>query len=215
MKRRLEAVLASARAETQTVERQLEHMTERLSEMPVMARERAQEAADTLRRGLEGLNAASLAAAEEAQDIDAAFQARIRQNYELLSDFMLRMGSVAGGRRAPELGSNEIPAPLMRKTRPADLSADDATETPDASAEDTAPDHDEMNTPLSGQPAAPKDKSGKEKAGKEKTLRGDNTVGFPERQPRAANEPGWRWKDLLSTMPSDDDLDKKDDPKRR
>ena len=51
VRRRLEAVLASARAETQTVERHIDTMTERLGEMPLMARERAQEAADALRRG--------------------------------------------------------------------------------------------------------------------------------------------------------------------
>lgn len=215
VKRRLEAVLASARAETQTVERQLEHMTERLSEMPVMARERAQEAADTLRRGLEGLNAASLAAAEEAQDIDAAFQSRIRQNYELLSDFMLRMGSVAGGRRAPDLGLNEVPAPLSRKPRKNEA-ASESTREQTFEAEDAVPDTDEMNTPLTGQPAQD-EASPASSTASDKDVRGraDNTVGFPERQPRAANEPGWRWKDLLSTMPNDDDQAKKDDPKRR
>lgn len=205
VKRRLEAVLASARAESQTVERQIDKMTERLGELPVMARERAQEATDTLRRGLEGLNAASLAAAEEAQDIDSAFQARIRQNYELLSDFMLRMGSVAGGRRAPELGLNEIPSPLPRRAGAAN--ADPMTK----AAEDTAtPDADEMNTPLTGQDAAA---PGKDETRNDK--RGESSVGFPERQPRGKNEPGWRWKDLLSTMPTDGDENSDQEGRKR
>ena len=184
VRRRLEAVLASARAETQTVERQVEGMTERLDALPELARGRAQEAADALRRGLEGLNAAAMAAAEEAQEIDAAFQARIRQNYELLSDFMLRMGSVAGGRRAPELGLNEVPSPLPRRTR-----GETVEDTTPSADKDEAPSKDEMHRPLTG-------------------IRGsaDNSVGFPERENSAARkDPGWRWKDLLSSMPEDDD----------
>ncbi|WP_300532206.1 hypothetical protein [Maricaulis sp.] len=202
VRRRLEAVLASARAETQTVERQIDSMTERLGEMPELARTRAQEAADALRRGLEGLNAAALAAAEEAQEIDAAFQARIRQNYELLSDFMLRMGSVAGGRRVPDLGLNEVPSPLPRRNRaPEDLAGDAA---PAVRAQAETPSRDEMNTGLTG--VSDEDRGGAE-----------TRVGFPERdapKPAAAasgpvtgrrSEPGWRWKDLLSSMPEDRD----------
>jgi hypothetical protein len=197
VRRRLEAVLASARAETQTVERHIESMTERLSEMPTLARDRAQEAADALRRGLDGLNAAAMAAAEEAQEIDAAFQSRIRQNYELLSDFMLRMGSVAGGRRAPDLGANELPDPLFQRHRAPDTSgsAEDAGEAP-AEQSRTA----DAETPRDAKHDNAQGRS-----------RAENTVGFPERGGRrGASEPGWRWKDLLSNMPAEDE----DTPRR-
>lgn len=187
VRRRLEAVLASARVETQNVERHIDTMTNRLAEMPVMARERAQEAADALRRGLEGLNAAAMVAAEESQEIDAAFQARIRQNYELLSDFMLRMGSVAGGRRVPELGNNELPDPLIgRKRKPVE---DDAAKPANAETEDEI----EMHTPLTG---------GQPRRSAPRPV--ESSVGFPERGGRPATEPGWRWKDLLSSMPEDE-----------
>ncbi len=190
VRRRLEAVLASARAETQTVERQVETMTERLDELPGLARDRAQDAADALRRGLEGLNAAAMAAAEEAQEIDAAFQARIRQNYELLSDFMLRMGSVAGGRRAPELGLNEVPSPLPRRPRNSDAD----TASPSADNDAVTPSTDDMHRPLTGI------KSSTEPSNAE------NSVGFPELDNQnSRKDPGWRWKDLLSSMPEDDD----------
>ncbi|WP_417491275.1 hypothetical protein [Maricaulis sp.] len=199
VKRRLEAVLASARVETQNVERHIDSMTDRLAELPVMARERAQEAADALRRGLEGLNAAAMVAAEESQEIDAAFQARIRQNYELLSDFMLRMGSVAGGRRAPDLGSNELPDPLAgRKRKPAE---------DDASQADASEISEDMNTPLTG---------GQPRRSAPRAV--ESSVGFPERGGRqAASEPGWRWKDLLSSMPpeEDDTASAGDTPKSR
>ena len=198
VRRRLEAVLASARAETQTVERHIETMTERLAELPVMARERSQEAADTIRRGLEGLNAAALAAAEEAQEIDAAFQARIRQNYELLSEFMLHMGTVAGSRRPQNLPSslpsNELPAPLSR-------GAGRPPSTGSPASNDTAAETTNSDTAVSPPQGTKPDAS---------AHRGpvDSKVGFPERgarpsQSRARTEPGWRWKDLLSSMPDD------------
>jgi hypothetical protein len=186
--RRLEAVLAAARAETQTVERQITTMTDQLGELPVMARDRAKEAADALRRGLEGLNSAALVAAEEAQEIDAAFQARIRQNYELLSDFMLHMGTVAGGRRTLNLASNELPDPLQRRRR-------EAAETPQTS--DTVA----ASTVEDEAGHTPRPASNTE-------TQADNKVGFPERGGRRTqSDPGWRWKDLLSSMPDDADED--------
>lgn len=192
MRRRLASVLDSARTESESVERQIEAMTTRLSEMPVLARERAEEAADVLRRGLEGLNAAAMAAAEEAQEIDAAFQARIRQNYELLSDFMLRMGSVAGGRRVPDLGANELPDPLKRRA-PAAPSGRTGTDKPTGDSAETA------------QPGA---EAGTEPApeGTDAEPDGDAGAGQPERRPRrGGSDAGWRWKDLLSSMPQDGD----------
>lgn len=192
VRRRLEAVLASARVETQNVERHIDTMTNRLAELPVMARERAQEAADALRRGLEGLNAAAMVAAEESQEIDAAFQARIRQNYELLSDFMLRMGSVAGGRRVPELGNNDLPDPLIGRKRKS--AEEDAPKTESNQA------NDEMHKPLTGGSAVSQPRRPAPRAA-------ESSVGFPERggnnASRPATEPGWRWKDLLSSMPDE------------
>jgi len=188
VRRRLETVLETARSESKSIEREIEAMTDRLSEMPVMARDRAQEAADALRRGLDGLNAAAMAAAEEAQEIDAAFQARIRQNYELLSDFMLRMGSVAGGRRVPDLGANELPDPLQRRAQESRTPA-----APDQAEQAGGTDEDNAETP------AADDRQ-------ERQTRGEGSVGFPERGGRrGTSEPGWRWKDLLSNMPQDGD----------
>ncbi|PHS26278.1 MAG: hypothetical protein COA84_06405 [Robiginitomaculum sp.] len=80
----------------------------KLAELPQTADKQAQDLQDKLRRGLEGLNEAARLAAEEAEEIDAGFQARIRQNYELLSDFMLRMGAAAGPRGA----AMDVPSPF-------------------------------------------------------------------------------------------------------
>jgi len=175
VRKRLQGVVEAAKAESRAVEREIEALTAKLAELPETAHARARETADALRRGLEGLNAAAMTAADEAQEIDAAFQSRIRQNYELLSDFMLHMGSVAGGRRPLDLGSNEVPDPLSRRAKddakPAsrDASLPEATET-------------EAETPSDAR---------------------RESVAFPERG--RAVDPGWRWKDLLATMNPDDD----------
>lgn len=138
VKRRLASVLESAREESRTIEREIEKLTDKLAELPAAAQLRAQEASDALRRGLEGLNAAAMAAAEEAQEFDSAFQSRIRQNYELLSDFMLKMGSVAGGRRALDLPGNEVPNPLSGRKAKAGPEADEApAKQPDTPKRDT------------------------------------------------------------------------------
>jgi len=168
VKRRLETVLETTRTESKLIEREIEILTDKLAELPASAKMRAHEASDALRRGLDGLNAAAMAAAEEAQEFDSAFQSRIRQNYELLSDFMLKMGSVAGGRRVLDLPGNEVPNPLAgRKPQP-------------------ATDDDEPASPAS------------------ETQQRD-TIAFPEKG--RAGEPGWRWKDLLSNMPGNEDDD--------
>ncbi|WP_421790985.1 hypothetical protein [Hyphobacterium sp.] len=170
VKRRMETVLASAKNEAASIEREIEKLSDKLAELPESAQQRAKEASDALRRGLEGLNAAALAAAEEAQEIDAAFQSRIRQNYELLSDFMLKMGSVAGGRRPIDLPANELPNPFSGRPAPS-RDASEVTDEQDAANE------------------------------AEDVLR-RGPVSFPE---RGRGEPGWRWKDLLSSMPDQDD----------
>ncbi len=172
VKKRLASVLETAREESRLIEREIEQLTGKLAELPEAARLRAQEASDALRRGLEGLNAAAMAAAEEAQEFDSAFQSRIRQNYELLSDFMLKMGSVSSGRRALDLPGNEVPNPLpARKDR--------------APSEEAGASATDGNTPRR------------------------DRVSFPEKG--RAGEPGWRWKDLLSSMPGNEDDPRRDE----
>ena len=101
---------------------------------------------------------------------------------------MLRMGSVADGRRVPDLGLNEVPSPLPRRGRPV------AGPEESAKTEDETPvDRDEMHKPLTGI-----------KASQERN-KAENSVGFPERDTHGRKDPGWRWKDLLSSMPEDDD----------
>ena len=98
-----------------------------------------------------------------------------------------KQGSVAGGRRVPDLGANELPDPLQRRRSSPAQSPDSSAAGPDA--KDTSDRDGET-------PAAPA----------EERPRSDNSVGFPERGGRRGQgDPGWRWKDLLSNMPQDED----------
>ena len=101
---------------------------------------------------------------------------------------MLRMGSVAGGRRAPDLGANELPDPLSRRRGSQAPKAGDET------------------SPAAGGPAAADDAETGTGDGNGRARSAEHSVGFPERGGRrGTSEPGWRWKDLLSNMPEEDD----------
>lgn len=81
----------------------------KLQALPETANASAQEIEKVLRQRLNDLNQASRVASNEARGIDQAFQSRIRQNYELLSEFMLKIGATA----SPFNSEVEIPNPLQ------------------------------------------------------------------------------------------------------
>jgi hypothetical protein len=177
----------------------------KLAALPETADAQARDLQDKLRKGLEGLNEAARSAAEEAEEIDAGFQARIRQNYELLSDFMLRMGAAADTRGS----AMDIPSPFLAQaqTAPVATPAQPAQPAPDASPKVVAP------APIAKTPAKPekpkkksfieaqieaqnalRDKSGRNKA--------DTADEASPETAKATEKPahGWSWKDVLSGM---------------
>jgi hypothetical protein len=181
----------------------------KLAALPETADAQAQDLQDKLRKGLEGLNEAARSAAEEAEEIDAGFQARIRQNYELLSDFMLRMGAAADTRSS----AMDIPSPFLAQaqTAPAPTPTQPAQPAPDASPKVVAPAPDAKT---SAKPEKPKKKSFIEaqieaqnalrsKTGHNKTDKADEASLETEKTAEKATEKpahGWSWKDVLSGM---------------
>jgi hypothetical protein len=101
-------------------------LDERLQTLPETADESARAVEEKLRLRLASLNEAAQNASEEAKGIDVAFQTRIRQNYELLSDFMLKMGATA----APVPSEIEVPNPLEARKKPEPESPPRETEPP-------------------------------------------------------------------------------------
>jgi hypothetical protein len=115
VRRQLADTLKSANEESRRIEDQLNTLRLKMEGAPDIARTSVETMERVMQEGLEMLNRSAEEASQQARDIDAQFQARIRQNYELLSDFILRMGGVAGGRKPIDLGVNELPDPLPRR----------------------------------------------------------------------------------------------------
>ncbi len=166
----------------------------KLAALPETADAQARDLQDKLRKGLTGLNEAARAAADEAEEIDAGFQARIRQNYELLSDFMLRMGSAADQRG----GALEIPSPF------AGMAAHASPQPAKAPVSAAV-----LETETSITPS--EDKNGTSEVKKmsfaEAQIKAQNearneTESTPKEDTadQGKNNQGWRWKDVLSGM---------------
>ncbi|VAV99195.1 hypothetical protein MNBD_ALPHA06-1599 [hydrothermal vent metagenome] len=104
-------------------------LDESLQNLPDAADASAREVEELMNKRLAQLKDASQTATNEAKGIDEAFQSRIRQNYELLSDFMLKMGGTA----APAASEIEVPNPLttrLQQPKPAEPTPVPEPETP-------------------------------------------------------------------------------------
>ncbi len=143
---------------------------DQLQTLPKAADDSAREIETKLRGRLAGLNAAAAAASEEAKGIDVAFQSRIRQNYELLSDFMQKMGATA----APTSSEIDVPNPLSVKT-----DADPELQQP-ATTEGSA-------LPVADEPEA------------EAAQSNENRPTTDPEAP-SENKDTWRWRDVLSRI---------------
>ena len=113
---RLEANLAEARAALAEVEGALGEIDGRAARLPEEAKARIDEIRGAVEQSLEALSAATRKAAEETQAVDAAFQERVRRNYDMLSEAVRLMGVVSG--EAPPPLRREAPAPTRHETPP-------------------------------------------------------------------------------------------------
>ncbi len=180
-----EASFSAASWADKTFER-LEETTkvleQKLSALPETADAQARDLHNKLREGLASLNAAARDAAGEAEQMDAAFQSRIRQNYELLSDFMARMGAAADPRGG---GALEVPSPFT-SAAPEPAPAPLTTKIEEAA-------------PMPPAAAAPKPVIEKEAPPEEVSAPVPEEAVQPEKEEKS----GWRWKDVLSGMGPD------------
>jgi hypothetical protein len=112
---RLEQGAQVARGALSDLERLLDEVDKRASQLPEMAMGRVEEVRVSVEQSMDDLMAAARRAADETQTIDAAFQERVRRNYDMLSEAVKVMGVVAGaaGTAAPAL------AAASRSARPA------------------------------------------------------------------------------------------------
>ncbi|HTK34605.1 MAG TPA: polar localization protein TipN [Caulobacteraceae bacterium] len=117
---RIEAGVAAARGSLADMEGLLSEIDARMDRLPSEAGRHAASIRQAIEQGMGDLTAAARRAAEETQEIDAAFQERVRRNYEILSDAVRMMGRVAGAAApAPAPASAPAPAPAAPVIKPA------------------------------------------------------------------------------------------------
>ena len=177
--KRLAESLAQTQATLASMEGLLGAIDARIDRMPAEAQARADAVRASIEQGMDELMASARRAADETQAIDAAFQDRVRRNYEMLSEAVRLMGVVAGAagtvaparaHPAPAAAAPIVPPP--RTEPPASASAAEAGLRPRLKLTPTASDE-EFKTVF-------------ESAGG-----------------REASEPAgdsWTWKELLSSM---------------
>lgn len=191
--RKLSEGAASARTTLDELAAMLAELEARAAKLPAAAAGQAEQVRAAVADGMDELMAQARRTAEQAQAIDAAFQDRVRRNFEMLSEAVKLMGVAAVAQPLPL----EEPARAPRKARPAPEDAEEAlelsepVEPPDAALADriglrnrirltpTATDREfsAVFEAAGGPPAAP--------APREEGEEGDET---------------WTWKDLLASL---------------
>jgi len=109
---RLEENLVDVRAALAHVEDAVRQIDERAARLPAEAKARVDEVKTAVESSLDTLAEASRRAAAETEAVDAAFQERVKRNYDMLSEAVQLMGVVSGeGPAAPRRSSAPPPAP--------------------------------------------------------------------------------------------------------
>jgi len=212
--RKLEEGAAAARATLEELSTMMAEIEQRAAKMPAAAAGQADRVRAAVTDGMDDLMAQARRTAEEAQAIDAAFQDRVRRNFEMLSEAVKLMGvaAVAAPVAVPlaVAPAPPRPAPPVRKTKAA----------PPPEIEDEEPETLELATPVEPQAAPPP--AGAELAdriGLRNRIRLTPTAtdrefsavfeaagGPPAAAPAGDGEDGeeggetWTWKDLLASL---------------
>ncbi len=182
---KLEHGVSVARDALGELEHMLGEVDARASRLPDAARARVEEVRVSVEQSMDDLLAAARRAADETQTIDAAFQERVRRNYDMLSEAVKVMGVVAGaaGTAAPAIGANRTQRaePARRPPEAAAGPAEAAGLRPRLKLTPTATDQEFRSV--------------------------FETAGGHTPSPQPAPEPGesgWSWKDLLTSIDDDE-----------
>ncbi|MBL8554537.1 MAG: polar localization protein TipN [Phenylobacterium sp.] len=118
--KRLADGAAAARETLDELAAMLAELEARASQLPVAAAGQARQVRAAVADGMDELMAQARRTAEEAQAIDAAFQERVRRNFEMLSEAVRLMGVAAVSPPPPAaLASAPAPAPAAAPPPPA------------------------------------------------------------------------------------------------
>ncbi|MFZ4066998.1 MAG: polar localization protein TipN, partial [Phenylobacterium sp.] len=115
--RRLEEGASAARRTLDELAGILMRIEDRVASLPERARSQAEQVREAVSESMDGLMDQARRTATETQAIDAAFQDRVRRNFEMLSEAVKMMGTVAAT-GAPPAPSTAPAAPLARLSVP-------------------------------------------------------------------------------------------------
>ncbi|WP_309604041.1 polar localization protein TipN [Phenylobacterium sp.] len=118
--RKLEEGAAAARASLAGLQDMLAQIEARAAQLPTSARGQIDLVRAAVSKGMEELTAQARRTAEEAQAIDAAFQDRVRLNFEMLSEAVRLMGASAAGPRGARASPPRLDRP-PEETRPSPI----------------------------------------------------------------------------------------------
>ena len=190
---RLETQITGARDALTGLNTMMDEVSARAARLPQETGARADEVRAAVEEGLESLLASARHAAQETQAIDQAFQERVKRNYEMLSEAVQLMGVVAQGGQGASVLQRPSAAERARSRVAAAIPARDAPAAPQPAS------------PLAPEPVEPLLRA---------RLRLTPTATDDEfkavfdaagGQPPGPDEPGWTWKELLTTLDSEGD----------
>ena len=192
--RKLDEGTAAARSALNELSAMLADIETRAARMPAAAKGQAEQVRLAVSESMDDLVEQARHTARETQAIDAAFQDRVRRNYEMLTDAVRLMGSVAGAAGtftpAPTPATEAEPAraPRVRLTRP---------------VAETAPEPDGEPKPTRATSKRTRLKLTPTASDAEFSQVFEEAGGRTAPKPQLDSE-GWTWKDLLTSLDAND-----------
>ncbi len=200
--RKLDEGAAAARTTLDELAGMMAEIEARAARLPATAKGQAEEVRQAVADSIDELMDYARRTADETQAIDMAFQERVRRNYDMLSEAVRMMGTVAGA-----AGSFATPAPPReRPARPARTPMARPAPAPASALSDPDEDDLELDQPITPAPEEPFQRP-RLRLTPTATDREFSDV-FEQATGRAPPEApkgpegrdDWTWKDLLSAM---------------
>ncbi|MBV9512239.1 MAG: polar localization protein TipN [Caulobacteraceae bacterium] len=211
---RLGEGVQSARSTLAELEALMGAVDTRISQLPTEAKARAETVRETIERGMDDLMASARRAAEETQAIDAAFQDRVRRNYDMLSEAVRLMGVVAGaaggGAPRPVAASPARPplTPLSEELRRTEAARTTEARPAEPRPMETSPAPEAGLRPRLRLTPTATDEEFKQvfdaAGGREAPPRRETSKAEPV--PGSGGD-GWTWRELLSSMDEEPQVD--------
>ncbi|WP_304186445.1 polar localization protein TipN [Phenylobacterium aquaticum] len=204
--RKLDEGAQAARATLDELAGMLAEIEARAARLPATARGQAEEVRQAVTESIDELMDYARKTANETQAIDQAFQDRVHRNYEMLSEAVRMMGSVAGA-----AGGMATPAPPRERPPRAErtpLARPVREQAPPVASErfaETFEDEDldlELNEPVEEAPQRPRLRLTPTATDQEFTDVFDQAQGrsAPPTPSRERDGDEWTWKDLLTSI---------------